>query len=153
MQRVALLVHDARLAVGPQADTREVAKLLAQPLAGDKQLAQGVGVRHAVVVHDPDVVIAKLDGLAHAEVEAAGAAEVLPGVEVANLTGLDARCQRLLGTVGARVVHDDDAELVALPQRRQLLGLQAVEALLEKLHAVVGDDDRGDRLASARARH
>ena len=118
-----------------------------QALARDEELTQGVRVRHAVVVHDPNVVVPKLDGLSHAIVEPTGAAEVLARIEIGDLPGLSEGGQRLLGTIRARVVNDDDGKAVAFAKGTKVLLAKAIEALEQQVLAVICHDDGGDALA------
>ena len=99
---------------------------------------------HAVIVHDPDKVIPRLDRNAHAKVEATGTTEVLPRVVIEEAAAGNERRKRLLRAVRARVVNDDDRELVGVPKPAEVLGRKAVEALEQKLLAVVRHDDGRD---------
>ena len=146
MQRVPLAVHGARGAVSPETDAREIAVLPVQALARDKELTQGVRMGHAVVVHDPNVVVAKLDGLSHAIVEPTGTAEVLARIEIGDLPGLSEGGQRLLGAIRARVVNDDDGKAIAPGKGAEVLLAKAIEALEQQVLAVIRHDDGGDAL-------
>ena len=107
------------------------------------QGGEAVGRRHDVVVHQPDAVEAAVVGRPHAEVEAAGPAEV-------GLGGRDvqwqvvARVEDGAGVVSADVVDDDDRV------RSVRLGREPVEHPDQQVGAVVGDDDDRDLLAHAR---
>ena len=144
VKRMPLTVHRAGIAIRPQAHAREIPVVAVKPLAREQQLAQGVGVGHAVIVHDPDKVIPRLDRNAHAKVETTGTTEVLPRVVIDEAAAGNERRKRLLRAVRARVVNDDDRELVGVPKPAEVLGRKAVEALEQKLLAVVGHDDGRD---------
>lgn len=109
-----------------------------RPAGGLEQPGQGVRARDRIVVQQPDPVMAGDEGLAHAEGEAAGAAEVGVRPDQADR-------RRPAGAVGAGVAaivdQQDGVERPALPaQRRQHPGQQGRPAM--------GHDDGGDAHAS-----
>lgn len=107
---MALHVHGADAAVRPSDHARQVPVVSLQRPVGIEQLEQRILVRHAVVVHDPQVIVAEFYGLAHAVVESSGAAEVRAGVVVAHGSLRGEIAEVVARAVGAAVVDDDDVE-------------------------------------------
>ena len=115
-------------------------------LVDGHQHREAVGGGHHVVVHQPDAVVAGVVRRPHAEVEAAGAAEVgLRRRHAERQVG--ARVEHRAGVVGAGVVDDDDRVGGV-----RLRG-EAVEHADEQVGAVVGDDDDRDGLRPGHARN
>ena len=107
---MTLRVHGADAAIDPATYAAQVAVVSLKFGIRVKELKQSVVMRHAIVVHNPDIIVAQLDGLSHSVVKAARATKVRPGVVIAYGFVFDQELKRLVGIVGTCVVYYQDIQ-------------------------------------------
>ena len=123
-----LPVHLAVAAVRPHSNAAEPAVASLQNFVRFQQLLQGIRLGQGVIVHDPDIVIARFHRPAHSIVEATRAAQIAAGVPAGQI--------RLGGqppgsSVGAGIVHDQDIAGCRLVSQR-------LHTLPQQLQPVIG---------------
>ena len=69
------------------------------------ECSQSFSPNDAIVIHYPNVVIAKFNSTAHTIIETASPAEVLPGIFIDKLRLFSILSNSFFGAIGAGIVH------------------------------------------------